>query len=280
MNFKKIKSLLPPILLKFITNNLGYFNLAPWEYVKEGFDYPINSQGWNLEQIAELQFQKWPEYSKRIFSTGGFGINHESEMALGNAPFFHNLLVSFAYVITLSANKKKNVNFLDWGGGIGHYGLLANEILKPLDLHLNYYCYDFEVFGKVGQKLNLGYNFFSNTDQYLNVEFDLIMASSSIWYEKNWKDGVDHLCKYQTQYLYITRMIFIAKEQSYVAIQRPKSMGYKTEYLFWIINKYDFIDYLLSKGFKLLREFEFGETLPIFKAPEQGTFSGFLFIKH
>lgn len=280
MDFKKIKSLLPPILLKFITNNLGYFNLAPWEYVKEGFDYIINSQGWNLEQIAEFQFQKWPKYSKRISSTGGFGINHESEMALGNDPFFHNLLVSFAFVITLSAQKKKNINFLDWGGGIGHYGLLANEILKPLDLQLNYYCYDFEVFGKVGQKLNLGYKFFSNTDQYLNIEFDLILASSSIWYEKNWKDGVDKLCKYQTQYLYITRMIFIAKEQSYVAIQRSMSMGCKTEYLFWIINKYEFINYLQSKGFKLLREFEFGEALPIFKAPEQGTFFGFLFIKH
>jgi putative methyltransferase (TIGR04325 family) len=279
MNLKIIKSFLPPILLKFVTSNLGYFNLAPWEYVKEGFDYPLKSNGWDLMQIAELQKQKWPNYCQRIKSTLPLGINHESDKADGNDPFTHNLMVSFAYVLAMAAHQKKNMNFLDWGGGIGHYGFLAKEVLKSLDLQLNYYCYDFEVFGKSGKELNQDFNFFSNKIEYQDLNFDLAMASSSIWYEKNWKDGVDQLCSYNSKYLYITRMIFISVCESYVAIQRPKSIGYKTEYLFWIINKNEFIEYLKSKGHDLIREFDFGETIPIFKAPEQGKISGYLFLK-
>jgi hypothetical protein len=125
--------------------------------------------------------------------------------------------------------------------------------------------------------LNPSYNFFSDENQHQNHIFDLVMASSSIWYEKSWRNGVDKLCKIETDFLYITRMIFIEEHSSYVAVQRPKLMGYDTEYLFWVINKKEFINYIAEKNFELIREFEFGSVPSIFKGPEQGTMKGFLF---
>ena len=56
-------------------------------------------------------------------------------------------------------------------------------------------------------------------------------------------------------------------------------MGYNTEYLFWVINKSDFISYLVKKNYRLIRNFEFGDVPQIFKGPEQGTMQGFLFVK-
>ncbi|MDB5274946.1 MAG: hypothetical protein JWO58_3313 [Chitinophagaceae bacterium] len=276
---KKIKQLIPPVVLNFCLKNIGYIGLAPWEYMPEGFSYRNKSKGWDLESIVQLQLDKWPKYAERVKSTASLGFNHESADISGNTPFFHNLLVSFAYVLTLASLNKKEIRFLDWGGGIGHYGLLAEELLKPVNLDFNYYCYDFEVFEKTGKQINLKYNYFHDNDKYYDVKFDIIMASSSIWYEENWKNGIDKPCKYDTDFLYITRMIFISNTPSYVAIQRPKHIGYNTEYLFWIINKHEFIAYVTKKGFSLIREFEFGEATPIFKAPEQGTMQGFLFKK-
>ena len=276
--FKKIQRILPPILSDFIKKNLGYIGYAIWEYAPKGFNTEIKKGGWNLESIAVLQKEKWVDYTNRIKSTQNIGVNHEdSDSKVSNDLFFHNLLSSFAYVISLSGLRKESINFLDWGGGIGHYGLLAEELIKPARIHLNYFCFDFAVFCDNGKALNPKFNYFSDENLYNDRRFDLVMASSSIWYEKDWKKGVDKLCKYKTNFLYITRMIFINEQPSYIAIQRPKLMGYDTEYLFWVINKTEFINYINNKGFILIREFEFGSVPPIFKAPEQGTMKGFLF---
>ncbi len=274
---KKIKKIIPPLFADFLLKNLGYIGMAPWEYMPQGFAYPIKSSGWDMEGIARLQAEKWPAYATRIKNNTTLGINHESNAVDGNDPFFHNLLLTFAYVFSLAGLGKKEINFLDWGGGIGHYGLLAEALVKPAKIPVNYYCYDFKVFGEEGRKLNSNYNYFDDSEAYKNVHFDLLMASSSIWYEEKWQNGVDKLCEYSSDYLYITRMIFISDQPSFVAIQRPKQMGYDTEYLFWVINKTEFVEYLADKKFDLIREFEFGPTTPIFKAPEQGTMKGFLF---
>jgi putative methyltransferase (TIGR04325 family) len=277
---KIIKKILPPFLFKFILNNSPYFGFTIWKYAPDKFDTVISTDGWNLESIAAIQVSKWENYKNRIKSTNAIGLNHESDnFGLTNDPFFHNLLVSFAYVLGLSAISKKSIKVLDWGGGIGHYGLLSEELFKSTNLKIDYYCYDFPVFCSAGQKINPNYTFFNNENMIKGFEFDLIVASSSIWYEKDWKNGVNKLCNYNPEYLYITRMIFTNKGESYVALQKPKQKGYKTEYLFWVINEFDFVSYTSSKNYKLIREFEFGEPIPIFKAPQQGTYKGFLFKK-
>lgn len=279
--FKKIQRIIPPILFDLIKKYSGYLGYSIWEYAPKGFSTNIKKNGWDLESIAKQQYDKWNGYSQRIKSKNNFGINHESsDYTISNDPFFHNLLASFAYVITLSGLKKESIEFLDWGGGVGHYGLLAEELVKSANLKLSYYCFDFPIFCEYGKKLNPNYHYFSDENSYQNNQYDLVMASSSIWYEDDWKIGVDKLCKFKTNYLYITRMIFISEHASYVAIQRPKLMGYDTEYLFWIINREEFTDYINQKGFSLIREFEFGEVPPIFKGPEQGTMKGFLFKKN
>lgn len=278
--FKKIQILLPPVLTNFLKKNMGYIGYAAWEHAPEGFKTKIETGGWALDSIASLQREKWPSYAKRIQSTRTLGINHESpDVDKENDPFFHNLLCSFAYVLALAGIKKDKISFLDWGGGIGHYGLLAQELVNPAQIHVDYYCYDFEVFGNQGKLENPTFHYFHNENDHQDKKFDLLMASSSIWYETDWRNGIDKLCKFDVEFMYITRMIFIEEHPSYVAIQRPKTMGYKTEYLFWIINKSEFLAYMSTKDFTLIREFEFGEVNPVFKAPEQGTMKGFLFSK-
>jgi putative methyltransferase (TIGR04325 family) len=278
--FKRLQLFIPPILADFLKRNMGYLGYAGWKYVPEGFNRKVNASGWNLDSIAKLQVEKWDSYVNRIKSSRTLGINHESpDVNRNEDPFFHNLLTSFAYVLSLSAIGKGSVKFLDWGGGIGHYGVLAEELIKSTNIGLEYYNYDFEAFGNYGKKLNPSYHYFSDENLFTDQKFDLLMASSSLWYEPNWQLGVDKLCKFNAEYVYITRMIFVLQKPSYVAIQKPKTMGYETEYLFWILNKSEFLDYMQTKNFRLIREFEFGEVTPIFKAPEQGTMKGYLFKK-
>lgn len=152
-------------------------------------------------------------------------------------------------------------------------------MVKPASIDIEYYCYDFDVFCKYGKIINPSFSYFSDKTLYHDQNFDLLMASSSLWYESDWQQGVDNICKFNAEYVYITRMIFILNTPSYVAIQNPRTIGYETEYLFWVLNKFEFLKYMKKKNLVLIREFEFGNVNPVFKAPEQGSMMGFLFKK-
>ena len=276
----KIKEFIPPVLLNCIYNIFGLLGISQWKYMKEGFNYQVKSEGWDMSEIAQVQYNKWDAYRKYISTTRPFAINHEgpvSDMVVD--PFYHNLLNSFAHILCLASIGKSRIKFLDWGGGLGHYGLLAKTVLSSTDLSIDYYCYDFEPFCNYGRKVNPEFTYESDAQKLLGNKYDLILASSSIWYEKEWRNGIDTLSKYTTDYLYITRMIFVEHVPSFVALQQPDYMGYKTEYLFWIINRSEFLNYMQTRGFNLIREFEFGKVTPIYRAPENGSMKGFLFKK-
>lgn len=279
--FSTIKQMCPPIVLDMIKKNHGYFIKAQWEYVPEGFDTNQETKGWNLQSLVNTQLSKWGSFTQKVTSEGALGVNHESsDMTYTYDIVTHNTLLTYAYALLLTAQNKKRINVLDWGGGIGHYGVISEELLKTTNTELVYHCYDLSLFCDAGAKLNSHYNYFSHTDYLIGKQFDLVLASSSLWYEKDWKSILRLLSTSTKEYLYVTRMIFINKKDSYVAIQRPNLLGYKTEYLCWVINQNELLDFVKSLGFTLVREVYIGPSFPIFKAPEQGNYKGFLFKKH
>lgn len=280
MVIKIIKSICPPILWDFFKKNLGYIINAHWEYMPNGFESRIITNGWDIQSIVDLQVKKWALFKKSVFSSKALGINHESSDQDNVFDLVsHNTLLSYGFVLLLSANNKSKVKVLDWGGGIGHYGIIGQSLLNSTEVQLEYYCYDLEKFCDAGVVLNPDFKYFSNMNFIDNSNFDLVLVSSSLWYENDWKHVLKNLINVTSGYLYITRMNFINVNPSYVAIQRPSMLGYKTEYLCWIFNENELIEYAKSLGLKYLKEFYIGPSFPIFKAPEQGKYKGFLFKK-
>ena len=271
-----LKTWCPPIVFKYLKIAKIKFTYAEWEYVEEGWDY--NSEyikGWNLDLIVDLQLNKWEDFRRRIMSPMSLAVNHESNDYTKLDLISHNLLVSFNYVCLLASQQKNSLKILDWGGGIGHYGQIARSSLP--EIAVEYWCYDLEAFNKGALKAITDIHFSSDPMFFANEKFDLVNVSSSLWYDRNWKKTIKELFANISDYLYITRMVFVEKSKSYVAIQRPYSMGYKTEYLCWIFNKQEFISYVETMGFSLQREFYLGPSAEIYKAPEQGQYWGFLF---
>lgn len=280
MVIKFFKSICPPIILDFFKKNSGYIFKAQWEYVPKGFETDIRSRGWDVQSIVDLQVEKWEIFKREVLSTKPLGINHESSDQNNVFDMMaHNTLLSYGYVLSLAANNKMKVKVLDWGGGIGHYGIVGQSLLKPTQVELDYYCYDLAKFCDAGKKLNPNFTYFSEVNYIENSAFDLIIASSSLWYERDWKMMVKKLANSTDGYLYITRMNFISNTPSYVAIQRPSMLGYKTEYLCWILNENELIEFTQNLGFEFVKEIYIGHSFPIFKALEQGKFKGFIFKK-
>ncbi|MES2276343.1 MAG: hypothetical protein V4592_09990 [Bacteroidota bacterium] len=273
------KKWVPPGVINSIRILKAHLIYADWEYMPQGWNYSSKKvKGWNLDSIADLQVKKWARYCNAIEGTSPLFVNHEAADYSQPDLISHNTYMCFSYACAMAACGCYPFRLLDWGGGIGHYGKVAESVLPGTAI--KYTCYDMPVFCERGQKVYPEAEFVDNIDKVLEKSYDLTLLSSSLWYDPNWRDTLNKLINVTQGYLLITRMIFINNASSYIAIQRPYSMGYKTEYLCQIFNKKEIIDFVVQRGFTLIKEMFLSDAMPIYKAPEQGKYGGFLFKKN
>lgn len=273
----RLKGWVPPKLVYLVRRLRDVLVYAEWEFVEEGWEYTSEKvKGWDVKEIVRLQEAKWPSFVKALSSTRQMGINHEAISYSEPDLFAHNLIMTYSYVLALAAHKRDRISILDWGGGIGHYGKFSEAALP---IEISYTCYDLEIFCEAGRSLYREATFESDPSKIYGSHFDTTIIGSSLWYDRNWQKTLNELVKITDEYLFIARMIFVENVGSYIAIQRPYSAGYPTEYLCQIFNQDELIDYLGSCNFELYREFFVGDGTHIHRAPEQGVFKSFLFRK-
>jgi putative methyltransferase (TIGR04325 family) len=243
---------------------------AEWEYVPEGWRYPSpGAQGWNVESVVRTQLERWPKFLSAAQGSGPLGISHEAPV-----PTSHDLIMSFAYVLALAAHEKKRLSVLDWGGGIGHYYVLARALMPQIEL--DYHCKDLPLFCEAGRKL-LPEVRFHDDETCLDRTYDLVYAGSSLQYSEDWRGVAARLAEASAQYLYITRSPMVLHADSFVVLQRPHKYGYHTEYLGWFLNRDALVDAVQAAGMRLIREFLLADRHDVSNAPEAGVARGFLF---
>jgi len=273
---KWIRDWAPPGLIRSAQRVLDHVRPAPWEYVRDGWGMDARVRGWNVACVAEMQRTKWRAYADSLKGTGPLGINHEEPEKPNSGNLRdHNTLISYAYVLALAAHERQSISLLDWGGGMGHYYLLSKAVLPGVAI--DYYCHDVPLLCQAGRDALNDAHFADQRQETFSRRYDLVLASSSVWYEEKWRSLLGELAEAADPYLYVTRMIFVDHGPSYLAIQRPWSLGYRTEYLCWILNRAEFLECARVQGLELVREFLICEAPHIHRAPVQGEYRGFLF---
>ena len=240
--------------------------LPEWEYLAEGWDTKdTRIKGWNVQSILDV----------RKTSRSYFEALLQSNESLGKSYETHNTYMAYAYVLALAARKKDYISLLDWGGGIGDYYLLSKAVLPEIEI--DYHCKDLAFLCQGGRELLPEVNFLEDEEACFNRSYDLVLASSSLQYSRNWKQVVQQLAAVSRSYLYITRLPIVHQAASFVVVQRPYQYGYQTEYMGWFLNREEFLDYVGSLQMELVREFLIQERPLVHGAPEQGECRGFLF---
>ncbi|HTY08891.1 MAG TPA: hypothetical protein VMF29_06980 [Candidatus Edwardsbacteria bacterium] len=271
-----LKTWVPQGAVQLARNALDHLRPAPWELLPGGWRTDRRLRGWNVESIVATQRRKWPSFTAALQGPGPLGINHEAPEDAGREdPWAHNLIMSYGYVLALAASGKPRVSLLDWGGGIGHYYLIGQALLPGT--RLEYFCQEVPLLSQAGRELLPDATFCDQPDACFGRRYDLVMAGSSLWYERHWEDAAANLARAAQGYLYITRMLFVESAASFAVVQRPWAAGYRTEYQCWVLNRREFIAAVEALGMRLVREFVFGPGPHIHKAPEQAVFRGFLF---
>ena len=267
------RRLLPPALAD-LAGRHAPARLSQWTYCPSGWPDSGATSGWDVASVAESQATGLREMER---VAGG-------SAPLGGAPAgqphdsfdisLHNTLVCFAYALERAAHDRSTLKVLDWGGGVGQYGVLARRLLPTVSL--DYHVKELPSLCRRGRELSPDITFHEG-DACLAELYDLIVASSSLQYERDWAALARRLAAAASGSLYVTRLPVVFAHPSFVVVQRPRAMGYDTEYPGWFLNRDDFVQAVQGAGMGLLREFLIDERPLVPRAPEQACYRGFLF---
>jgi putative methyltransferase (TIGR04325 family) len=247
--------------------------LAEWEYVPEGFARP--APGWDVEAIARVYREKWPSFLEATRGSGPLGVNHE--VPLGQPVpredrDAQQMVLAFGYALALAAAGKQRLSLLDWGGGPGHYAVLARALLPGVEVE--YHSRDLPALVALGRELLPG-DAFHDDDTPLERRYDLVVASSSLQYHEDWRGTLRRLADATDGYLLVTRVPVARSCPSFVVLQRAQAYGYETEYLGWVLNREELLE---AAGLRLVRELVLPAWLTAEGAPEAPVeHRGFLF---
>jgi putative methyltransferase (TIGR04325 family) len=277
MNAKKfIKLLTPPVLIEL----MRWFRSGgsvEWAYIPEGWTYAETHpevKGWNVPEVLEVYQRKWPRFVTMARGTGPLGLSHESDLTSNANIYSHNTIMTFAYALALAAHRLDTLSMLDWGGGIGHYYLLAQSLLP--NVQIDYYCKDVPILAEYGAQLFPEQHFYTD-ESCLKRTYHFVVASVSMHYTEDWQGLLASLAQATQRYLYVAHLPIALQASSFVFVQRPYAYGYNTEYLAWCLNREEFLECAETAKLELIREFIYGYEPPIYGAPEQNEYRGFLF---
>lgn len=279
-----IRQVTPPFLLGLarrararLHRPAGPPHLPEWEYIPEGWRYAAahpEVRGWNAEGVLATYRAKWPRFHSLIQGAGPLGVGHESGLDGVEDVAAHNTVVSFGYALALAAGGRPAVSLLDWGGGIGHYALLARALLPGVAVE--YHCKDVPRLAAAGRELLPGDNFHDD-EGCLDRTYDLVLASGSLHFSEDWDGLLRRLARAARGYLLVTRLPTIDEGEPYVFVQRPYAYGYDTEYLGWCVRRDAVLAVTEAAGLALVRELVVGEQPAIAGAPSPCRYRGFLF---
>lgn len=236
--------------------------LAVLEYSPGGWDQRLVEgapDGWNANSVVDATRAENAESVRLLKEGGPLGTGH-----------WHNLHVSFAYVLARAASNKTTMSVLDWGGGLGYYYYVAKAALP--DVRFDYHCKETAVLAGAGRQIVPEVQWHAD-ESCLGQSYDVVMLSGSLQYAGDWQAQLARIAGTAAEWLYITRLPVVDRVPTFAAVQRV----YGSVMLHWQFNRAEVLSFVESLGFEVEREFEIGDRPDVKNAPEPCELRGWLF---
>lgn len=272
---KIIRLVTPPIVFKAFAYLRSPAAKDPiLEYAPDAWDAPPDAgppAGWNTENVAETERAKWEAFCRNLEGAGPLGFAHEHpDMSVTRHVPFHNVHMTYAYLLALTAHHKDAVSVLDWGGALGHYYQIGRAVLP--DVKIDFHCKEVPTLAAQGKRLNPEVHWYSD-DSCLERSYDLVMMNGSLQYMKNWQETIRRVAAAADQFFFLTRLPIVERSPSFPARQRI----YGTEMIHQQLNQAEVLEVAERAGLKLFREVVVGDRPYVHNAPEQCELRGWIF---
>lgn len=233
------------------------------DYAQNGWMATPDERGWDSSSVVDAERAKWNDFCLMMEGTGPLDFHHEmTNLSKTRSLLFHNLNITYGYVLAVAAHNKSSISILDFGGGLGHYYKIGQALLPGVEL--NFCCKETPRMAEAGKQLNPDIQWYQD-DSCLNRTFDLVMVTGSLQYIEHWQMFLNDISRAVGEFFFLARVPIIEKSGTYAAIQKT----YDTKMLHWIFNKTDLLQAIENAGFTIVREFVLGERHYIKNASEQ-----------
>lgn len=274
---KIIRLVTPPIVLKaFASLKSSPSSEHILEYAPDAWDVTAATQdgevdGWNAENVAETESHKWKMFCHNLEGAGPLGFAHEHpDLSVTRHVPFHNVHMTYGYLLALTAHQKDEISVLDWGGALGHYFQIGRALLP--DVKIDFHCKEVPKLAAVGQRLNPEVHWYVD-DSCLDRSYDLVMMNGSLQYFRNWQETLGRVAAAANQFFFLTRLPVVESTPSFPARQRI----YGTEMIHMQLNQTEVLQVAQSAGLELFREVVVGDRPYVHGAPEQCELRGWIF---
>ncbi len=259
-----LRDWLPPVITRRLSRTHSQ-STEPLRYQPGGWD-DARFPGWNVQSVLDHYMAVWPEMMTVSGAAAPFG-----RMLAADSVDANLLALTYAYAVSLAAQGRSRLSMLDWGGAIGYYRFIAEAAVPGVIV--DYACKDVPLLAEAGQRLSPSARFFSD-DSFAAERFDLVIASGSFQYTRDWPEEMKRLTSCTSCYLLITRLPTHDDAADFFYSQR----AYGSAWLSWSINRSNLCRHAASYGLELVREFVVAaEDTEIAHAPAPSRLRGFLF---
>ena len=273
---KTLKLFIPPIVIKAAQWAKSLYRQPLLEYAPDGWQTQLDKdrhQGWNVDSVIDTEKAKWDRFCRNLKGPGPLGFSHEhSDLTVIHDTNFHNVHISYAYVLALTAHQKERISVLDWGGSLGHYYLVGKAVLPGVSL--DYHVKEVPLMAKAGRQLNPDVNWYDD-ECCLEREYDLVMLNGSILYSKDWAEKLQKISLSAKKYLFLFRLPVVQNSPTFISIERL----HHSQMLHQQVNQAQLLAVAKKTGMSLVREFVVGTPPYIKNAPEQCQMRGWLLKK-
>lgn len=246
-----------------------------WRYVAPEWPPRTDARGWDAEGVADSHRRHWPGFLRSIEAPHPLGLADPGAPAQPAHYSAHNSYLAFAHAFAVASRGRESMSMLDWGAGAGHYRQVAASLFPQVAL--DYHAREVPANCRAGRELVPDGTFHESDEACLGRTYDLVMASASLHYWRDWAAVLARLAQAARPHVFVTRLPVLLARPGYVALQRAQRYGYGTEYLAWFLNRDAFLAEAGRCGLTLLREFILMERPRVPGAPEQAEYRGFLF---
>jgi putative methyltransferase (TIGR04325 family) len=274
----EIKTFIKKIILKIIEHvNRRIMRVISREnlldYAPNGWETPVRGGGWNAVSVVEAEKANWQRFCLLLQSSGPLGFHHETRMSDTRNVLFHNINITYGYVLALAAHNKPKMSVLDYGGSLGHYYQIGKSLLP--EVNLDFSCKEMPSVAEAGRQINPEIQWYTD-DSCLARPYDLLMITSSLQYMQDWQGFIHDVANSVGEYFFLSRIPVSHTTETYVAVQRTLN----TEMLLWIFNKQELEKVIEESGFVLVREFVLGDRHYVRNIPERCELVSWLFRKN
>jgi len=231
----------------------------------------VREPGW--DQMGEVgpSIARWPAFERNLVGANPLGFYHEfHDPSVVRDVHFHNLHMTFAYVLALAAHRRSKVSVLDWGGGLGHYYRIGRAVCP--DVELEYHLKDLPLMVAAGTPINPQIVWHTD-DACLSRRYDLVMLGASLQCMPDWRTQLPRIAASADDILLLTRIPVVRSGPGYVAVLRDGDMAQFHRHF----TEREVLDLVESSGLSVFRQVVIGHTLAVEGGSEPCDFRGWIF---